>query len=195
MASLVVLCFMNLPSFRTVLQIYSMKHFGLPLQTENQELIWLKFYKFPRFNNSKGNGIVGRKLVRPVIPCRVWIWPATGERLPIPGGEGWQSQLQPLPPAMVNEADYDAWKTAYHRLPFWHLFSSISTSLTCQLLSPESVYADDLEIMHADGDWQAVEGVLSKDMETVDEYLRTWKLKLSTTKTVSTVFHLKEAKP
>jgi len=49
--------------------------------------------------------------------------------------------------------------------------------------------------MHADGDWQAVEGVLSKDMETVDEYLRTWKLKLSTTKTVSTVFHLKEAKP
>jgi len=33
--------------------------------------------------------------------------------------------------------------------------------------------------------------VLAKDMTTVDEYLQTWKLKLSTTKTVSAVFHLK----
>jgi len=50
--------------------------------------------------------------------------------------------------------------------------------------------------MHADGDWQAVEGVLTKDMATVSEYLQTWKLKLSTTKTVSAAFHLnnKEAK-
>jgi len=42
--------------------------------------------------------------------------------------------------------------------------------------------------MHADGDWQAVEGVLSKVMSTVGEYLQTWKLNLSTTKTVSAVF-------
>ena len=50
--------------------------------------------------------------------------------------------------------------------------------------------------MHADGDWLAVEGALSKDMATLGEYLQTWKLKLSTTKTVSAVFHLniKEAK-
>ena len=50
--------------------------------------------------------------------------------------------------------------------------------------------------MHADGDWQAVEGALSKDMATLSEYLQTWKLKLSTTETVSAVFHLnnKEAK-
>jgi len=50
--------------------------------------------------------------------------------------------------------------------------------------------------MHADGDWQAMEGVLTKDMATLGEYLQTWKLKLSTTKTVSAVFHLnnKEAK-
>jgi len=41
-----------------------------------------------------------------------------------------------------------------------------------------------------------VEGVLSKDMATLGEYLQTWKLKLSTTKTVSAAFHLnkKEAK-
>jgi len=44
--------------------------------------------------------------------------------------------------------------------------------------------------MHADGDWQAVEGVLSKDMSTTGEYLQIWKLKLNTKKTVSTVFHL-----
>jgi len=47
--------------------------------------------------------------------------------------------------------------------------------------------------MHADGDWQAVEGVLTKDMATVGEYLqvwRTWRLKLSTAITVSAAFHL-----
>ena len=48
--------------------------------------------------------------------------------------------------------------------------------------------------MHADGDWQAVEGVLNKDMATAGAYLQTGKLKLSTTKTVSAAFHLnKEA--
>jgi len=50
--------------------------------------------------------------------------------------------------------------------------------------------------MHADGDRQAVEGALTKDRATLGEYLQTWKLKLSTMKTVSAVFHLnnKEAK-
>ena len=50
--------------------------------------------------------------------------------------------------------------------------------------------------MHGDEDWLAVEGALSKDMATLGEYLQTWKLKLSTTKTVSAVFHPnnKEAK-
>jgi len=63
-------------------------------------------------------------------------------------------------------------------------------------ISRKYAYADDLAIMHADGDWQAVEGALTKDMATLSEYLQTWKLKLSNTKTVSAVFHLnnKEAK-
>jgi len=63
-------------------------------------------------------------------------------------------------------------------------------------ISRKYAYADDLAIMHGDGDWQAVEGALTKDMATLGEYLQTWKLKLSTTKTVSAVFHLnnKEAK-
>ena len=45
-------------------------------------------------------------------------------------------------------------------------------------VSRKYAYADDLAIIHADGDWHAVEGVLSKDMATVSEYLQTWKLKL-----------------
>jgi len=49
-------------------------------------------------------------------------------------------------------------------------------------VSRKYAYADELAIIHADGDWQAMEGVLSKDMATVSEYLQTWKLKLSTTK-------------
>jgi len=48
--------------------------------------------------------------------------------------------------------------------------------------------ANDLAIMHADGDWQAVEGVLSKNKTTMSKYIHTWKLELSTTKTVSGVF-------
>jgi len=35
-----------------------------------------------------------------------------------------------------------------------------------------------------------VEGMLSKDIATLGKYLQTWKLKLSTAKMVSTVFHL-----
>ena len=63
-------------------------------------------------------------------------------------------------------------------------------------ISRKNAYADDLALMHADRDWQAVEGALSNDMETLGEYLQTWKLKLSTTKTVSAIFHLnnKESK-
>ena len=38
-------------------------------------------------------------------------------------------------------------------------------------VSRKYAYADDLAIMHADGDLQAVEGVLPKDMTTVDEFL------------------------
>jgi len=38
-------------------------------------------------------------------------------------------------------------------------------------VSRKHAYADDLAILHPDGYWQAVEGVLSKDMATVGEYL------------------------
>ena len=44
--------------------------------------------------------------------------------------------------------------------------------------------------MYADGDWQAEKWVLSKDITATGECLKTYKLKLSTTKTVSATFHL-----
>jgi len=76
------------------------------------------------------------------------------------------------------------------------LLFNIYTSDLPATISRKYAYADDLAIMHADGDWLVVEGAVTKDMATLGEYLQTWKLKLSTTKTVSTVFHLnnKEAK-
>ena len=76
------------------------------------------------------------------------------------------------------------------------LLFNIYTSDLPATTSRKYAYADDLAIMHADGDWLAVEGALSKDMATLGEYLQTWKLKLSTMKMVSAVFHLsnKEAK-
>jgi len=46
-------------------------------------------------------------------------------------------------------------------------------------VSRKYAYADDHVIMHAGVDWQAVEGVLTKDMATAGEYLQTWKLKLT----------------
>jgi len=92
---------------------------------------------------------------------------------------------------MAKGAGNHALRTAYQqgsvlaRLLFNIFISDLPTTV-----SRKYEYADDLAIMHADGDWQAVEGVLSKDMATVDEYLQTWKLKLSTTKTVLAAFHL-----
>jgi len=61
-------------------------------------------------------------------------------------------------------------------------------------VSRKYAYADDQAIMHADGDWQTVEGVVTKDMATVGEYLWTWKLKLSIRKMVSVAFHLNKEK-
>jgi len=76
------------------------------------------------------------------------------------------------------------------------LLFNIYISGPLNTFSGKYTYADDLAILHADGDWQAVEGALSNDIATVGEYLQTWKLNLSITKTVSAAFHLnnKEAK-
>jgi len=43
-------------------------------------------------------------------------------------------------------------------------------------ISRKYAYADNLAIMRGDGDWEAVEGVLTKDMAMISEYLLTRKL-------------------
>ena len=57
-------------------------------------------------------------------------------------------------------------------------------------------YADDLAIMLQQPTWRAVEEGLNKDMDILAAYLRSWRLQLSTGKTVSAAFHLcnREAK-
>ena len=64
------------------------------------------------------------------------------------------------------------------------------------MTSQKYAYADDLALLYASGDWQAVEDTLSQDMTTLAACLQTWRLKLSNEKTVTAAFHLnnREAK-
>jgi len=79
-------------------------------------------------------------------------------------GDGWQSQLYPHHRKQQKQAT-----TPQERRPtgicpgapslqHLHLWPTVSR---------KHAYADDLAIMHADGDWLAVEKALSKDMATV----------------------------
>ena len=63
-------------------------------------------------------------------------------------------------------------------------------------IAKKFAYADDLAILHSASNWQTLEGTLNQDLATLSSYLQTWKLKLSTAKTVSAAFHLnnKEAR-
>ena len=58
------------------------------------------------------------------------------------------------------------------------------------ITSKKFAYADDLAILHTSGEWKELERILSQDMTTLSEYLQTWRLKLSHTKTVTAAFHL-----
>ena len=51
-------------------------------------------------------------------------------------------------------------------------------------------------MLHSSGNWKDLEGTLSQDMSTLSAYFKTWRLKLSHTKTVTAAFHLnnREAK-
>ena len=64
------------------------------------------------------------------------------------------------------------------------------------ITSKKFAYADDLAILRTSGDWKELERTLNQDMTTLSEYLQTWRLKLSHTKTVTAAFHLhnREAK-
>ena len=58
------------------------------------------------------------------------------------------------------------------------------------MISRKFAYADDLALLHSSENWKDLEGTLSQDMSTLSVYLKTWRLKLSHTKTVTAGFHL-----
>ena len=51
-------------------------------------------------------------------------------------------------------------------------------------------YADDLALLAAHQTWEKVEETMNRDKQSLSEYLSHWRLKLSTTKTTTTAFHL-----
>ena len=57
------------------------------------------------------------------------------------------------------------------------------------MISRKFAYADDLALLHSSENWKDLEG-LNQDMSTLSAYLQIWRLKLSHTKTVTTVIHL-----
>jgi len=109
-------------------------------------------------------------------------------------GAAWQMQLHPYYRQRKTEkvTTPQGRRTTIIRpsapsLQHLHLWPAIT-------VSRKYACADDLAIIHADGNWLAVEGVLSKDMANISEYIQAWKLKLSTTKTVSAVITSKTRK-
>ena len=57
-------------------------------------------------------------------------------------------------------------------------------------ISRKYAYADDLALLHSSRDWKGLEETLSQDMDTLSEYLKTWRLKPSHAKTATAAFHL-----
>ena len=51
-------------------------------------------------------------------------------------------------------------------------------------------YGDDLALLYVNKDWKKIEKTLESDMMKISAYLDKWRLKLSTTKTTLTAFHL-----
>ena len=63
-----------------------------------------------------------------------------------------------------------------HRSVLEHVLFNICFSDLPNAVSRKYAYGDHLAALQADGDWQVVKGVLSKDMVSVGEYLQTGKL-------------------
>ena len=76
------------------------------------------------------------------------------------------------------------------------LLFNIYTYNLPSMISRKFAYADDLALLHSSGKWKDLEWTLSQDISTLSEYLQTWRLKLSHTKTVTAAFYLhnREAK-
>ena len=74
--------------------------------------------------------------------------------------------------------------------PLRRQFTQTQAGLGSLIPSRRAFTSSKNECMHSAEDWQSVEGTLTQDMATLSSYLKKWKLKLSTTKTVTAAFHL-----
>ena len=76
------------------------------------------------------------------------------------------------------------------------LLFNIYTYDVPSITSKKFTYANDLAVLHTSEEWKELERTLSQDMTTLSEYLHTWRLKLSHTKTVTAAvpLHNREAK-
>ena len=61
--------------------------------------------------------------------------------------------------------------------------------------STKYMYADDVALMTATSTFEQADTMLSQDMAVIQTFLRSWRLKLPTNKTVSSTFHLKNHRP
>ena len=111
-------------------------------------------------------------------------------------------KVLPSPLVQENKAGYEAlrmastWDQSFFSFSSW--ISLLFTIYTYDLpltVGRKFAYADDLAFLHYGSDWQALQWTLAQDMATLFFYLYKWKLKRSTTKTVSAafLFYSKEA--
>ena len=59
-----------------------------------------------------------------------------------------------------------------------------------QLKSEKYIYADDIALLHSHTQIAAIEKTLSLDLKKLSQYFHNWCLRLNTTKTVCSIFHL-----
>ena len=68
-----------------------------------------------------------------------------------------------------------------------NIYTSDFLSTSCK----RCMYADDVALTCSDNQTVVIEHTISKDVDCVSKYYRKWHLKLSTTKSVCSIFHLK----
>ena len=59
-----------------------------------------------------------------------------------------------------------------------------------QLVSEKYIYADDIALLHCHTQIAAIEKTLSLHFKALSQYFHNWRLRLITTKTVCSIFHL-----